>query len=218
MVKALLKKADTIDHQLQILMAQARKCERDDLGRKQMIPEDEEQKQEWERNCEWVRLFVRSSLSSVDEETLNTMLADVRVFKSMCRTLHLMEGGYDLEPPPHHDSVDSIATNAAETVASAIDAFSNQSSADPRDHDELNARLGHGRSRSRSRAPSPSRARRPSRAREVELCADPVVDSREVRTDPASKVHVHELLTHRCTYCALSRSSSSRSRSRESPQ
>ena len=143
MVKALLKKADTIDHQLQILMAQARKCERDDLGRKQMIPEDEEQKQEWERNCEWVRLFVRSSLSSVDEETLNTMLADVRDLKSMCRTLHLMEG-------------------AAETVASAIDTFSSQSSADPRDHDELNARLGHGRSRSRSRAPTPSRARRPS--------------------------------------------------------
>ena len=199
MVKALLKKADTIDHQLQNLMAQARKCERDDLGRKQMIPEDEEQKQEWERNCQWVRLFVRSSLSSVDEETLNTMLADVRDLKSMCRTLHLMEG-------------------AAETVASAIDTFSSQSSADPRDHDELNARLGHGRSRSRSRAPTPSRARRPSRAREVELCADPVVDSREVRTDPASKVHVHELLTHRCTYCALSRSSSSRSRSRESPQ
>ena len=199
MVKALWEKADTINHQLQILVAQARKCERDDLGRKQMVPEDEEHKQEWERNCEWVRLFVRSSLSSVDEETLNTMLADVRVFKSMCRTLHLMEG-------------------AAETVASAIDTFSSQSSADPRDHDELNARLGHGRSRSRSRAPSPSRARRPSRAREVELCADPVVDSREVRTDPASKVHVHELLTHRCTYCALSRSSSSRSRSRESPQ
>ena len=143
MMKALLKKADTIDHQLQNLMAQARKCERDDLGRKQMIPEDEEQKQEWERNCEWVRLFVRSSLSSVDEETLNTMLADVRDLKSMCRTLHLMEG-------------------AAETVASAIDTFSSQSSADPRDHDELNARLGHGRSRSRSRAPTPSRARRPS--------------------------------------------------------
>ena len=199
MVKALLKKADTIDHQLQILMAQARKCERDDLGPKQMVPGDEEQKQEWEANCERVRLFLRSSLSSVDEETLNTMLADVRDLKSMCRTLHLMEG-------------------AAETVASAIDTFSSQSSADPRDHDELNARLGHGRSRSRSRAPTPSRARRPSRAREVELCADPVVDSREVRTDPASKVHVHELLTHRCTYCALSRSSSSRSRSRESPQ
>ena len=160
MMKALLKKADTIDHQLQILVAQARKCERDDLGPKQMIPEDEmdeEQKQEWEANRERVRLFLRTSLSSVDEEILNTMLADVRGLKSMCRTLHLMEGGYDLEPPPHHDSVDSIATNAAETVASAIDAFSNQSSADPRDHDELNARLGHGRSRSRSRAPTPSR-------------------------------------------------------------
>ena len=140
MVKALWKKADTIDHQLQILVAQARKCERDDLGPKQMIPEDEEQKQEWEANCERVRLFLRSSLSSVDEETLNTMLADVRGLKSMCRTLHLMEGGDDLEPPPHHDSVDSIATNAAETVAN-----------------ELNARLGHGRSRSRSRAPTTSR-------------------------------------------------------------
>ena len=101
MVKALLKKADTIDHQLQILVAQARKCERDDLGPKQMIPENEEQKQEWEANCERVRLFLRSSLSSVDEETLNTMLADVRGLKSMCRTLHLK-----------HDSVDSIATNA----------------------------------------------------------------------------------------------------------
>ena len=112
MVKALWKKADTIDHQLQILVAQARKCERDDLGPKQMIPEDEEQKQEWEANCERVRLFLRTSLSSVDEEILNTMLADVRGLKSMCRTLHLMEGGYDLEPPPHHDSVDSIATNA----------------------------------------------------------------------------------------------------------
>ena len=166
MVKDLWKKADTIDHQLQILVAQARKCERDDLGPKQMVPGDEEQKQEWDANCERVRLFLRSSLSSVDEETLNTMLADVRGLKSMCRTLHLREGGYDLEPPPHHDSVDSSATNAAETVASAIDAFSNQSSADPRDHDELNARLGHGRSRSRSRAPAPSR-----------LC----------RTDPSTK-------------------------------
>ena len=143
MVKALWKKADTMDHQLQILVAQARKCERDDLGPKQMIPEDEEQKQEWEANCERVRLFLRTSLSSVDEEILNTMLADVRGLKSMCRTLHLMEGGYDLEPPP---------ANAAKTVASA----------DPHDHDELNARLGHGRSRSRSRAPTPSRARRPS--------------------------------------------------------
>ena len=126
-------------------MAQARKCERDDLGPKQMVPGDEEQKQEWEANCERGRLFLRSSLSSVDEETLNTMLADVRGLKSMCRTLHLMEGGYDLEPPPHHDSVDSSAANAAETVASASD------------HDELNARRGHGRSRSRSRAPTPSR-------------------------------------------------------------
>ena len=123
MVKAVWKKADTIDHQLQILVAQARKCERDDLGPKQMIPEDEEQKQEWEANCERVRLFLRTSLSSVDEEILNTMLADVRGLKSMCRTLHLKEGGYDLEPPPQ---------NAAETVASAID------------HDELNAFLGHG--------------------------------------------------------------------------
>ena len=115
MVKAVWKKADTIDHQLQILVAQARKCERDDLGPKQMIPEDEmdeEQKQEWEANCERVRLFLRTSLSSVDEEILNTMLADVRGLKSMCRTLHLKGGGYDLEPPPQ---------NAAETVASAID-------------------------------------------------------------------------------------------------
>ena len=127
MVKALWKKADTIDHQLQILVAQARKCERDDLGPKQMVPGDEEQNQEWEANCERVRLFLRSSLSSVDEETLNTMLADVRGLKSMCRTLHLK-----------HDSVDSIATNAAETFASAIDAFLP-------------------RSRSRSRAPTPSR-------------------------------------------------------------
>ena len=123
MVKAVWKKADTIDHQLQILVAQARKCERDDLGPKQMIPEDEEQKQEWEANCERVRLFLRTSLSSVDEEILNTMLADARGLKSMCRTLHLKGGGYDLEPPPQ---------NAAETVASAID------------HDELNAFLGHG--------------------------------------------------------------------------
>ena len=102
MVKALWNKADTIDHQLQILVAQARKCERDDLGPKQMVPGDEEQKQEWEANCQQVRQFLRSSLSSVDEETLNTMLADVRGLKSMCRTLHLMEGGYDLEPPLGH--------------------------------------------------------------------------------------------------------------------
>ena len=129
MVKALWEKADSIDNQLQILVAQARKCERDDLGPKQMVPGDEEQKQEWEANCERVRLFLRSSLSSVDEETLNTMLADVRGLKSMCRTLHLMQGGYDLEPPLH----------AAETVAVA------------------SATRGHERSRSRSRAPTPSR-------------------------------------------------------------
>ena len=129
MVKALWKKADTIDHQLQILVAQARKCERADLGPKQIVPGDEEQKQEWEANCERVRLFLRSSLSSLDEETLNTMLADVRGLKSMCRTIHLVEGGYDLEPPHH----------AAETVTAA------------------SATRGHERSRSRSRAPTPSR-------------------------------------------------------------
>ena len=113
MVKSLWKKADTMDHQLQILVAQARKCERDDLGPKQMVPGDEEQKQEWEANCEQVRQFLRSSLSSVDEETLNTMLADVRGLKSMCRTLHFREGGDDLDPSPHHDSVDSSAANAS---------------------------------------------------------------------------------------------------------
>ena len=132
MVKSLWKKADTMDHQLQILVAQARKCKRDDLGPKQMVPGNEEQKQEWEANCEWVRLFRRSSLSSVDEETLYTMLADIRGLKNMCRTLHFREGGDDLDP-----SQETIVLTTADTVASS--------------------RLGHERSRSRSRAPAPSR-------------------------------------------------------------
>ena len=129
MVKALWRKLVAHQLQLQILLSAARKCERDDLGPKQMIPGDEEQKQEWEANCEHVRQFLRSSLSLVDEETLKTMLADVGGLKSTCRTLHFMQGGDDLEPPHH----------AAETVAVA------------------NARRGHGRSRSRTRAPTPSR-------------------------------------------------------------